>query len=66
LERMVGKYCLPLAALGFGNSIMLRSFTAPADVVQARSRIAQHRRSQPTLQLLVFLFVFCSVNLCTL
>ena len=45
LERMVQKYCLPLAALGFGNSLMLRSFTAPADVVQASSRIAQHRRS---------------------
>ena len=35
LDGMVKKYCLSLAALGFGKSLMLRSYRTAADVVQA-------------------------------
>ena len=61
LERMVGKYCLSLAALGFGNCLMLRSYTGAAEVLQASQQIAQHRRSQQTRQFLraCFCLLFC-------
>jgi hypothetical protein len=38
LDRMVKKYTLCLAALGFQNSIMMRSFTSKVDVAQASQR----------------------------